>query len=402
MDQTPRIFLAFLFLADVFFYPLLSPADTQRHVCVGISSGGSKKCRVCGGSTAAPRTSTAVRLAMPPCEVELLACGPCDYVSAAQSAALDESAPRKRPAAALDSSTTSRGLIKSKFGTACAMPYKKRKLKKSVKFSPASHFRVVECVPGEWCDGSGSATESDESPGGSPDVGSAAAEHAHDSRVGEEGGCTPGTPGAERSPPSSPSPPQNSPGFASTPSSPSVLHDQDIVTKDGDGPSTIGLICNALIMGLVDRRITNAATALEAMRAAITPPPASATHQQSSSQHSSATLSPTVSDGAAAHISLPAEGEPCGAVVIGDEVFDSVVERLQQLVEHLDRYQRVGLLPSTARLGRSFIPALKCLQVTLRVAAREQHNLDNDSEGRADEEDVEIITPKSPARDDEE
>ena len=353
------------------------------------------------------RTSTTVRLAMPPCEVELLAWGPCDYVSAAQSAALDESVPRKRPAAELDSST-GRGLIKSKFGTG-AVPYKKRKLKKSVKFSPASHFRVVECVPGEWCGSGSAAGESDESPGGSPDVGSAA-ERAHDSRVDEEGVCAPGAPGAEqgapgaeqRSPPSSPSPSQDSPGFASTPTSPSVLHDQDIVTKDGDGPSTIGLICNALIMGLVDRSITNAATALEAMRAVITPQPAGATHQQSSSQHSSATPSPVAADGAAAHLSPPAEGEPCGTVVIGDEVFDSVVERLQQLVEHLDRYQRVGLLPSTARLGRSFIPALKCLQVTLRVAAREQHNLDNDNRGRADEEDVEIITPKSFARGDEE
>ena len=339
---------------------------------------------------------------MPPCEVELLACGPCDYVSAAQSAALDESAPRKRLAAELDSSTTSRGLIKSKFGTACAVPYKKRKLKKSVKFSPASHFRVVECVPGEWCDGSGIATgESDESLGGSPDVGSAA-EHAHDSQVGEEGAWGPGAPGAEqRSAPSSPSTRQDSPGFASTPSSPSVLHDQDIVTKDGDGPSTIGLICNALIMGLVDRSITNAATALHAIRAVITPEPAGATHEQSS-KHSSATPSPAASDGAASHLSPPDEGEPCGTVVIGDQVFDSVVERLQQLVEHLDRYQRVGLLPSTARLGRSFIPALKCLQVTLRVAAREQHNLDNDNEGRVDEEEVETITPKSLAHDDEE
>jgi hypothetical protein len=279
------------------------------------------------------------------------------------------------------------------------VPYKKRKLKKSVKFSPASHFRVVECVPGEWCDGSGiDAGESDESPGGSPDVGSAA-EHAHASQVGEEGAWAPGA--EQRSPPSSPSPSQDSPGFASTPSSPSVLHDQDIVTKDGDGPPTIGLICNALIMGLVDRSIINAATALQAIRAVITPEPAGATHEQSS-KHSSATPSPAASDGAAAHLSPPDEGEPCGTVVIGDQVFDSVVERLQQLVEHLDRYQRVGLLPSTARLGRSFIPALKCLQVTLRVAAREQHNLDNDNEGRVDEEEVETITPKSLAHDDEE
>merc|ERR1719231_922282 len=94
---------------------------------------------------------------------------------------------------------------------------------------------------------------------------------------------------------------------------------------------------------------------------------------------------------------------PRGAVVIGDDMFDSVVERLQQLVEHLDRYQRVGLLPSTARLGRSFVPALKCLQGTLRVASREQYAEDADkhtgAEREVDDDATETGTPRSRARD---
>ena len=338
--------------------------------------------------------STACRYEMPPCEVELLACGPSEYVGAQ---ALDEGLPRKRPAAAVLECPTSGGRVKSKFGTACAVPYKKRKLKKCVKFSPASRFRVVECVPGEWCEDAEEPDEDDASPGGPPDADSARAAHAHESEAGEADACAQDA--GRHSPPASPAAHArgDSPGFACTPSSPSVLHDEDIVTKDGDGPSTIGLICNALIMGLVDRSITNSATALEAMRAVIQAAEPAA-HEHSSSRQGSAPPSPMASDEAP-------DAEPRGSIVIGDEVFDSVVERLQQLVEHLDRYQRVGLLPSTARLGRSFVPALKCLQGTLRVAAREQYAVDSDKERRGEreeeeeEEETEIKTPRSRARD---
>ena len=39
-----------------------------------------------------------------------------------------------------------------------------------------------------------------------------------------------------------------------------------IVMKDGDGPSVVGLICNALIMGLVDRSYVPASKEMSVYR----------------------------------------------------------------------------------------------------------------------------------------
>ena len=84
-------------------------------------------------------------------------------------------------------------------------------------------------------------------------------------------------------------------------------------------------------------------------------------------------------------------------MIIEHDVFEAVLERLQQLVEHLDRHDKVGLLPSTARLGKPFIPALKCLQGTLRLAAQEQHVSDARGDGEAEQEGRESTpTPEAP------
>jgi hypothetical protein len=308
-----------------------------------------------------------LRTAMAPCAVEMLS----GDVGEGRGQACSLGSPRGRKRAAHDERVAGGSFgctsIKSKFGCT-AVPYKKRKLKKSVKFSSSSLFRVVECVPGEWCE------EAQGDACGSP--------HASADETGERG-FEGSDSDAEAMPvlptPTSPSHPcelEDSDTYSSPCRSPDVLREQKIVTKDGDGPSVVGLICNALVMGLVDRSISNTETALDAMRAQIL---------QKSAQTPADPAWPSA---------WTSEGEQ---IVIENDVFEAVLERLQQLVEHLDRHDKVGLLPSTARLGKPFIPALKCLQGTLRLAAQEQHVNDAREDGEAVQDEGESIpTPRTP------
>jgi hypothetical protein len=164
-----------------------------------------------------------------------------------------------------------------------------------------------------------------------------------------------------------------------SPSSQHVHHEHKIETKDGDGPSTIGLICNALIMGLVDRSITDAETALSAMRAVMKDA------QLNSSSLTCKSWSPCTTE--------IIDGDK---VQISNGIFEAVLDRLQQLVEHLVRHDRVGLLPSTARLGKPFIPALKCLQGTIRLVMEQRTCVDaKEEEGVEDDPMKTPTTPKS-------
>ena len=292
--------------------------------------------------------------AMAPCESELLGHSVC--VPSLACAALPHSCHRgcKRGAGLLSTA-------KNKFAGAHPVPYKKRKLRKSVKFSPASHFRVVECVPGEWATRGDSDGDSDVGPAGDdenqPPGSTAQGGSAHGSPCSADacaGGCASG-PRAD--------------GESSA--DVGVLREQLIDTKFGDGPSTIGLICNALITGLVDRSIYDVDSAVDAMRAVLK------IQVQSAAQASFHCADAHASSPAAPASPALAEGEEVGSagdseLPVGEEVIASVLERLQQLVEHLDRHDKVGLLPSTARLGKPFIPALKCLQGTLRQAVKSQ------------------------------
>lgn len=318
---------------------------------------------------------------MPPCKVEILACGSCEHINASEQ---QDSPKGKRPAEGAECSDQG-GAIKSKFGEH-AVPYKKRKVKKSVKFSPASVYRVVECVPGEWCEDSDE--DLCEAPTGArAAVGAVAAKD-------EETSDLSGPLSDELALDSAPASPAHvfalAAEMAASPRTPSVLHEKKISTKDGDGPSTIGLICNALIMGLVDRSITNAETAIDAMRQVI-----KAAAGAGNEHPTSCPSSPT---GASA----PPGDDDCNDsnTPICEHVFQSVLARLQQLVEHLDRHERVGLLPSTARLGKPFIPALKCLQGTLQLAMeRLAAGDEEDADEREVEEDVEeshVVTPTTP------
>lgn len=300
---------------------------------------------------------------MAPCEVELMTCVPCEYIASTRGP--EESVRKKRPVADVDACGPAGVLSKSKFGVH-AVPYKKRKLKKHVQFSPASHFRVVECDDGCSDDGS-------DDKDAVCSTGSACADHA---------GC-PDEVGAA-SPVGAACDVCDSAGMNSPAPRP-VLREQNIVTKHGDGPSTIGLICNNLIMGLVDRSINNVDTALEAMRAVI---------------HKSTCHADVAANGGDEGADVAAEDE--GDLLIDENTFEAVLDRLQRLVEHLDRHDKVGLLPSTARLGKPFIPALKCLQGTLRLAAKEQgagcckaEDAEDETDENADEE-VHIATPRTP------
>ena len=324
---------------------------------------------------------------MPPCEVEVIACGPCSFIN------LDMESPRgKRPGGCLedlyggsgesietfDNSLTS----KSKFG-ARAVPYKKRKVKKTVKFSPASVFRVVECVPGDSCDSSeddtvpssGSTHHSTLSRTSAP-----GADDTHDEVSKEPHGLV----ADEQGPDSgleTPSRTMSRPADGASPSSQHVLHEHKIETKDGDGPSTIGLICNALIMGLVDRSITDAETALSAMQAVLN----MKDEKMKSSSLTCKAWSPCTTE--------ITDGDN---VQISNGILEAVLDRLQQLVEHLVRHDRVGLLPSTARLGKPFIPALKCLQGTIRLAMEQRTCVDaKEEEGLEDDPMKTPTTPKT-------
>jgi hypothetical protein len=321
--------------------------------------------------------NTAEQHEMPPCGVDLLACGSCEHINTAEQ---HESPKRKRTGE----------VSKSKFGN--AVPYKKRKVKKSVKFSPASVFRVVECVPGEWCAGSDEDSCEAAACGGMPGPASpgVVSVDAHHEDTAEQRGPVDDEPELDSAPASPSHVTALAAQMAASLRSPQVLHEKKISTKDGDGPSTIGLICNALIMGLVDRSITNAETAIDAMRQVIKA--AASSHGASSSAAATA----------AATAATPGEDD-CDDTGIGEHVFEEVLERLQQLVEHLDRHERVGLLPSTARLGKPFIPALKCLQGTLRLAMErlaaggEDEEDDDEAEVAEDvEESREMTTPTTP------
>lgn len=302
--------------------------------------------------------------AMAPCEVELLACGPCEYITGAE--AVGKSVRKKRPAVGLDECGPAGVLSKSKF-SGHAVPYKKRKLKKHVQFSPASHFRIVEC--GDSSDDGSDDKEALCSSG----TGAACPDHA--GCADEVGAASPLRAACDIC---------DSEGI-SLPAVRPVLREQKIVTKHGDGPSTIGLICNNLIMGLVDRSINNVDTALGAMRAVI--------HKSTGHADGTAAGSDEGADSAA---------DDEGDSLIDEDTFEAVLERLQRLVEHLDRHDKVGLLPSTARLGKPFIPALKCLQGTLRLAAKEQgvacyktEDTEDEAGGNADEE-VQVATTNTP------
>ena len=222
----------------------------------GVVDGGGGGCRYSRGLTS--RHISKVRL---PCAVETLA---CDYLAVASCGGLPN---RKRSAP--DGVAGASCAIKSKFGHGTAVPYKKRKLKKSVKFSASSHFRIVECVPGEWCD-DGSGDEELTS----------AARHVPAEGEGRDAASGDGAindPGLSDSVPSPRTPSCQTGSRAeadvldgsSCCRTPDVLREQKIITKDGDGPSMVGLICNALIMGLVDRSIYSAETALDAMRVVV-------------------------------------------------------------------------------------------------------------------------------------
>ena len=322
---------------------------------------------------------------MPPCEVEVIACGPCSFIN------LDMESPRgKRPGGCLEDLYSGRGesietvdnslISKSKFG-ARAVPYKKRKVKKTVKFSPASVFRVVECVSDDCCDSSEDDTvPSSGSLNHSPLSSTSApgADDTHDDVSKEPHGLVADEQGLD-SGLETPSRTMSRPADGASPSSQHVLHEHNIETKDGDGPSTIGLICNALIMGLVDRSITDAETALSVMRA-------------------------VMKDGHLNSSSLTCKSwSPCTTEItdgdnmqISNRIFEAVLDRLEQLVEHLVRHDRVGLLPSTARLGKPFIPALKCLQGTIRLAMEQHTCVDaKEEEGVEDDPTKTPSTPKS-------
>jgi hypothetical protein len=301
-----------------------------------------------------------------------------------------ESPRGKRPGGCLEDLYGGRGecletvdnslISKSKFG-ARAVPYKKRKVKKTVKFSPASVFRVVECVPGDCCDSSEDDTmPSSESPHHSPPwrTNAPGADDTHAEVSKEPHGLV----ADEQGPDSgleTPSRTMSRPVDGASPSSQHVLHEHKIETKDGDGPSTIGLICNALIMGLVDRSITDAETALSAMRAVMKDA------QLNSSSLTCKSWSPCTTE--------IIDGDN---VQISNGIFEAVLDRLQQLVEHLVRHDRVGLLPSTARLGKPFIPALKCLQGTIRLVMEQRTCVDDkEEEGVEDDPMKTPTTPKS-------
>ena len=296
---------------------------------------------------------------MPPWEVKMLSCGPCECIHQ------QSPSPNKRAKECLkaDGETAIQSILHTTVHAEHTVPYKKRKIKlsfvkKSVKFSPASQFRVVHCVPGEWCELDSDDSDWEEANPSTSGEGSSA------QKMGAHCLDAVGISGDQRLP-STPQPAVHHVlEVQMTPDA--SVYEHKIVTKDGDGPSTIGLICNSLIMGLVDRRIINADTALDAMRVVLK---SAADDYKKLPEPSSPTTPLTpVPHCASACLSGEADDDD---MPIGEHVFEAVLDRLEQLVEHLDRHDRVGLLPSTARLGKPFIPALKCLHGTLRLAAKE-------------------------------
>mmetsp|Transcript_19946 Transcript_19946/g.47492 ORF Transcript_19946/g.47492 Transcript_19946/m.47492 type:complete len:335 (+) Transcript_19946:227-1231(+) len=136
-----------------------------------------------------------------------------------------------------------------------------------------------------------------------------------------------------------------------------------VKTKDVDGPSPENVATQALVAGLVERKLRNASSIVDALRATI--------------KKAQQPLTPTLEDqpagacddaqpGAKPHgPSFPANSRARSE----QEVFELVVSRMQLLIERIESRGRATLLPSTATIGPPFVPALKFLQRAIRSCA---------------------------------
>ena len=194
------------------------------------------------------------------------------------------------------------------------IPYKKRKLfeRKSVKFSDSSHLRIV---PSFKC------SEAEDLP--PLDL---AGSHCT-LQVNEE------------KQPQGDATKWDGTGY--------FLEEDAVLTKDADGPNLVGLITNSLIMGLVDKSVRDVDSVICKIQNVM--------RQQRAERGEDA------EDRCHGLSDESLHGSPSRRP-IQSNILKMVVNRLEGLIHHLNVHERVGLLPSTARLSKPFVPALKCLQ----------------------------------------
>uniref|UniRef100_A0A7S0HM27 Uncharacterized protein n=1 Tax=Hanusia phi TaxID=3032 RepID=A0A7S0HM27_9CRYP len=205
------------------------------------------------------------------------------------------------------------------------IPYKKRKLvveRKSVKFSDSSHLRIVP-----------SFKRTDE-------------EGTFPLNLAESQ-CTHGDEDAEKSQANACE--GDGTGF--------FLEEDDVQTKDADGPNVVGLITNSLIMGLVDKSVRDVDSVIGKIQHVM--------EQQLGGRGQESV------DGYDVATDMSSDGSPSRRPVQSN-ILKMVVNRLEGLIDHLNVHERVGLLPSTARLSKPFVPALKCLQGSIRTAVKQE------------------------------
>mmetsp|Transcript_15002 Transcript_15002/g.35555 ORF Transcript_15002/g.35555 Transcript_15002/m.35555 type:complete len:327 (-) Transcript_15002:208-1188(-) len=132
-----------------------------------------------------------------------------------------------------------------------------------------------------------------------------------------------------------------------------------VKTKEDDGPSTENVATQALVVGLIERKLSGASAVVDALRSTIrkTEPKTDLEDQPAG-----------VCDDAQAgdEPNGPPSSPKNSRARSEQEVFELVVSRMQLLIDRIESRGRATLLPSTAQIGPPFVPALKFLQRAIR------------------------------------
>eukprot|EP00287_Rhodomonas_sp_CCMP768_P004572 CAMPEP_0196719156 /NCGR_PEP_ID=MMETSP1091-20130531/2215_1 /TAXON_ID=302021 /ORGANISM="Rhodomonas sp., Strain CCMP768" /LENGTH=285 /DNA_ID=CAMNT_0042060043 /DNA_START=211 /DNA_END=1068 /DNA_ORIENTATION=+ len=148
-----------------------------------------------------------------------------------------------------------------------------------------------------------------------------------------------------------------------------VKHPEEmfVKTKEDDGPSAENVATQALVVGLIERKLSGASAVVDHLRSTI----------RKKAQFFDGDQQPA---GVCDH-EHNAAPEPCGppsspcSKMSGedeDAVFAKVVSRMQVLIDRIEARGRATLLPSTAQIGPPFVPALKFLQRAIRTCTPKQ------------------------------
>mmetsp|Transcript_12123 Transcript_12123/g.24152 ORF Transcript_12123/g.24152 Transcript_12123/m.24152 type:complete len:322 (+) Transcript_12123:265-1230(+) len=150
------------------------------------------------------------------------------------------------------------------------------------------------------------------------------------------------------------------------------LSDEILVkTKEDDGPSTENVATQALVVGLIERTLSGAASVVDHLRSTIRKNERTLVEQMDTDVLGNE-LCTALQDNS---VPSPPDSPPPVLQAVKEvseaEMFDLVVSRMQLLIDRIESRGRATLLPSTAQIGPPFVPALKFLQRAIRCAPRD-------------------------------